>query len=340
MKQGISPFVGRWLLASLLLVVVALPACKKKKTGDRSRPERRTSESSEKAPAVAENVVAAVGDLLVTRSEFEAELRRRKPSGSLNKVQKRNAERHALKSLIHRRLVELAAAAEGIEVTEEELEARWVAAVKRMGGDAPYQAFLTRNKYTEDGHREVLGNSLLRGRLRNSFFPEVVTEEQIEAYYEGYSENPGRGHKVRVSRILLKVDEAAHESRWKEAEARLQAIEEEIFAGLPFEKAVAEYSEGPYVGRDGDMGWATEKRRPVEVFGPALTMEVGEFKGPTRVKMGVQLLTVTATRNDAAGAFEAERENIRQILEEQRDQRNDRRLYEKLRARYRVEKFL
>jgi len=320
--------------------VMALPACKKKKAGDRIRPVRRAEESSEKAPERNENIVASVGDLEVTTAEFEAELARLTPSGNLNKVQMRNAERSALKSLIHRRLVELAATDEGIELTEEELETHWLSVVKVLGGESGYQAFLTRNGFSEESHREALASNLLRARLRDEFFTEAITEEQIREHYKGFQANPGRGHKVRVSRILLKVDEAAHESLWRKAEARLQKIEEEIKAGLPFEEAVDQYSEGPYAQRRGDMGWATDRRRPEEVFGPALAMKVGEFKGPIRVKMGVQLITVTAVKNDAAGAFAAERENIRDVLEEQRDQRNDRRLYDKLRARYRVEKFL
>lgn len=339
MKHGISAFAGRLLPVTLLVLLMVLPACKKKQEADRTRPERGTTESAPRSP-VADNVVATVGDLQVTREEYEAERVRLTSVGGLNKVQKRNAERRALKELINRRLIELAAGAEGIEVTEEELDAHWAATVKALGGESGYQAFLTSNRYTEESHREALVTNLLRARLRDRFFHEVITEEQIRAYYKGYGDNPGRGHKVRVSRVLLRVDRHAHESEWLKAEEKLQAVAAEVDAGLPFEDAVEKYSEGPYAKRGGDMGWASDKRRPIETFGPALTMQVGEVKGPIRGKVGVELITVTDTKNDAAGAFEAERENVRQVLEQQRDVRNDRRLMEKLEALYRVEKFL
>jgi peptidyl-prolyl cis-trans isomerase SurA len=340
MKDGIFPFTSRLLLAALLLAVIVVPGCKKKKADDRKRPERRAANSSQEDPAADDNIVARVGDLEVTRAEYEAELARLKPPGGANKVQQRNAERQALKSLVHRRLVELAAAAEGIKVPESTIETEWLAAVTTLGGESRYEEYLTRSGHSEESHREAIRSKLQRTLLREKLYPETITEEQIRAYYDGYEDNPGRGEKVRVSRILLKVDEAAHESKWQEAEEKLSNIEGEIKAGLPFEEAVEKYSEGPYAARGGDMGWATDKRRPLAVFGPAMTMKQGEFKGPIRVKMGVQLITVTKVKNDAAGAFEAERQNIREVLEQQRDQRNDRRLYEKLRARYRVEKFL
>ena len=339
MKQAISPSVSRLPLALLLALLMALPACKKKEVADRTRPERGTKQSAPNVP-VADNVVATVGDLQITRDEYEAESARLTPSGSLNKVQQRNMERRALKELINRRLIELAAGAEGIEVTEEELEAHWAATVKALGGESAYQTFLTRNGYSEESHREALVGNLLRARLRDRFFHEVITEELVKAYYKGYGDNPGRGNKVRVARILLRVDQHAHESEWREAEAKIRAIEVELNAGLPFDEAVAKYSDGPYAKRGGDMGWASDKRLPKETFGPALAMQVGELKGPIRGKLGVELITVTDSKNDAAGAFEAERENVRQVLEQQRDVRNDRRLIEKLEALYRVEKFL
>ncbi len=340
MGHRISPFAGRVLLACLLCVVLVAPACKKKKADGRKRPARRSASSSQEKGEGKDNLAATVGDLEVTIAEYEAELSRLKPPGAANKVQQRNLERQAIKSLIHRRLVELAAKAEGIKVSERTIEKEWLADVTTLGGEARYEDYLTRSGHSEETHREAIKSKLQRARLREKLYPEEITEEQIRAYYDGYEVNPGRGEKVRVARILLKVDEAAHESKWQEAEERIVNIETEIKAGLTFEEAVEDYSEGPYAQRGGDMGWASEKRRPQEVFGPALTMKLGELKGPIRVKMGVQLITITKVKNDAAGKFEAERQNIRDVLEEQRDQRNDRRLYEKLRARYRVEKYL
>ncbi len=340
MKLGTRSLTCQALVALMAVMICTLPACKKKRPENRSRSQGQETEPKTEDGDEAAAIVAKVGDLVVSRAEYEAEARRRAPDGQMTKVQQRNAERRALTTLTNRRLVELAAAKERLEVSEEEVDAHLAAKVKAMGGDEAYLQYLADNGYSEEAYREVVHHNLLRAKLRQKFYPEVITEEQMKAYYKGFATNPGRGNKVKVARILLNVDAGAHESKWQAAEQQMEQIKAEILAGLPFVEAARKYSQGPYAKRGGDMGWATDKRRPVEVFGPALLLAVGEMNGPQRVKQGVQLITVTATKNDAAGDFAAERQNIKEVLEGQRDQRNDRRLFEKLRAQFRVEKFL
>jgi parvulin-like peptidyl-prolyl isomerase len=340
MKRGTRSLTCQALVALMAVMLCTLPGCKKKRPETRSRSQAQESEPRTEGGDEAAAIVARVGDLVVSRAEFEAEATRLAPGGQMTVVQRRNAERRALTTLTNRRLVELAAAQEHLEVSDEEVDAQIAAKVKAMGGDEAYLKYLADNGYGEEAYREVVHSNLLRAKLRQKFYPEVITEDQMKAFYKGFATNPGRGNKVKVARILLNVDAGAHESKWQEAEAQLEKVKAEIASGLPFDEAARKYSQGPYAKRGGDMGWATDKRRPTEVFGPALGLAVGEVHGPVRIKQGAQLITVTATKNDAAGDFEAERQNIKEVLEGQRDQRNDRRLYEKLRAQFRVEKFL
>jgi peptidyl-prolyl cis-trans isomerase SurA len=217
------------------------------------------------------------------------------------------------------------------------LETQWQNAIKSKGGADRFTLFLEAERFTEDEYRGLVANRLLRKKLRDKYFDEPITEQQINAHFESTKEQPGRGNKVRVSRILLRVEKTAHESKWQDAETRITEIHAELKSGLPFVEAVKKYSEGPYAKRDGDLGWATDRRRPFATFGPTLTMQVGEYHGPIRGKSGVELVTVTQRKNDAPGNIEQETPRIRQLLSEQRDRRNDKRLIQVLRSQYRIE---
>jgi parvulin-like peptidyl-prolyl isomerase len=339
MMQNIRGLPAMAIALLLAGAFVALPGCKKKEKEEARSTEAAAEPEKEKSAARDDNLVATVGDQGITRQELDRELRREDLGPNPNKVQVRNAERRALNTLVERRLVDIAALQEGIEATDEEIERRWQLEVASRGGEEGFGAYLERRRYSREEYREVVANGVLRSRLRDHYFPNVITEEQMREQYKKMVANPGRGEKVRVSRILFKV-EGDDEAAWKTAEEKAAAVLAEIRAGMAFTDAATKYSEGPYAKRGGDMGWATDRRRPEEVFGPALTMQAGEIKGPDRVKLGVQVIMVTERKNDSARPFEEERDNIRDIIEGQRNQTNDRLLIERLRSTWRVEKRL
>ena len=328
----------------VLAVVAAMmfPACRKDQPKPAKQPrtrapiEHRKQASTEQAAPPA-NAVLSVGEEYVGRAELEREMARLNRFHNATVEQMNTFRERALENLVERKLVEIAAYREDVTTTPEELEKQWQEAVRSKGGASRLTQFLEAERFTEDEYRGLVANRLLRKKLRDRYFNEPITKDQIRAHFESTKEQPGRGNKVRVSRILLRVDKTALESKWQEAESRIAEIRAEIEAGLPFAEAVGKYSEGPYAKRNGDLGWATDRRRPFTTFGPALTMQVGEYHGPIRSKTGVELITVTERKNDAPGNLEQETPRIRQILSEQRDRRNDKRLIQLLRSQYRIE---
>jgi parvulin-like peptidyl-prolyl isomerase len=241
-----------------------------------------------------------------------------------------DVERLALAALVDRELIRKGAAREGIAVSDEEIGNALAALESRPREGAA----------TGPVARDRVQVMLLQEKLAAKHFPSSVTEQEIQEYFKKYAASRSSGDKVKVSRILLKVEPEAGEQAWLEAERRMAEIDSAIRAGLPFDEAARKYSQCPYAKVGGDMGWATKERRPAELFGPALALQPGEMTAPFRVPgKGVHLLKATDRKSEKAGALEEERERIVRILREQHAQESARQLLEKLRAELEVEMY-
>jgi len=84
------------------------------------------------------------------------------------------------------------------------------------------------------------------------------------------------------------------------------------------------------------MGPATRQRGPVKTFEPAFSMEVGEIRGPFRIKKGMQLLKVIERLVEKFGSFDEEKANTRKILESRKRQKDVETLFGRLRDEFEV----
>lgn len=89
-----------------------------------------------------------------------------------------------LDSLVERELIRQAAVAEGLEVTDDELDARLVELREAAGETANFDAWLGANGYTEETFREALRQELLTSAIVERVTADVpTTSEQVRASY-------------------------------------------------------------------------------------------------------------------------------------------------------------
>jgi peptidyl-prolyl cis-trans isomerase SurA len=107
-----------------------------------------------------------------------------------------------------------------------------------------------------DDYRKQIKEKILQARLVNREVKSkiVITDEDIQAYYDAHGDEYGVHTKYELRHILIKVPAAAGTDAKKDALARINHVYDELQKGESFEKLAREYSEAPSAERDGHLG--------------------------------------------------------------------------------------
>lgn len=190
----------------------------------------------------------------------------------------------ALQSLIEQKVVEQAAAAAGIAVSEGEVEAALTRITSDLGGPDAYQAWLAANLYSDDEFREALRRERVRARMA----------EQIAAHAQA-----GETAEQVHAQALLVADEAT-----------AQALLEQIRNNADFAQLALAYSlDLSSRAAGGDLGWFPRGGLTVpEVEAAAFALQPGETSGVIRSALGyhiVQVIERDPSRPLSPGAAQA-----------------------------------
>lgn len=101
---------------------------------------------------------------------------------ALYEQMKKETGSKVLTDLIAMELCKQEAAAQGIKVTEQEIDAKIKPIKEKLKTPEKFQEYLQERNLDEKGLRERFGMLLLRDKLFDKAYP--VTEEQIKEYYE------------------------------------------------------------------------------------------------------------------------------------------------------------
>ncbi len=116
---------------------------------------------------------------------------------------------------------------------------------------------------------------------------------------------------TRLSHILIRPEEGESEESVIE---RLLAVRERLEEGEEFSALAREVSQGSSVVRGGDLGFFREEQIIPEFRAVAGELEIGEISAPIRTDYGYHLLVLTETRSPREKTFEESREEAAAIL--------------------------
>ncbi|MFF0830351.1 SurA N-terminal domain-containing protein [Brevibacillus sp. NPDC003359] len=117
----------------------------------------------------ANNPVAKIGDVTITQEQM------------YNKL-KKDAGKRVMADIITLELYKQEGAAQGVTVTDQELDARVNPIKEKMGSPERFQQYLDEKQMTEQELREGVRAVMLRDKLFEKANP--ITEEQIKEYYD------------------------------------------------------------------------------------------------------------------------------------------------------------
>jgi parvulin-like peptidyl-prolyl isomerase len=178
------------------------------------------------------------------------------------------------------------------------------------------QEFLKEGGQTEE---QLKGDIAARLMWKN-YLEQKLPDATIKVYYDT---NKLFFDKVMVkaSHILVKVKVDATPAEKQAAQARIQAIRQEIVAGkIKFEDAAQKYSDCPSKTKGGDIGFFPYKFAVVEPFAKvAFSTPKDQISDIVATDFGMHIIKVTARTDGEPSDFQKIKDAVREIYAQDMD---------------------
>ena len=287
-----------------------------------------------------ERIAAIVDEDVILQSELELAMRNvaAQYAGRENQLPPRAVlERQVLERLVLVKLQVARARAQGIRVSDQELN-QTVAAIAQQNGlslDGLRQR-LASDGLSFDEFRRSLNDEITVQRLRQSFTQRInVSEGEVDAALERASSG---GRQYRLAHILVALPDGATAEQIATGQRKIEGILNVINKGeMDFAAAAVRYSDSPNALEGGDLGWRSADEIPSAFAQQIGQLQAGQVFGPVRGPSGFQLLRLSDVRDSTdAPAVTVTEYHVRHILvriNDRQDEATARAKIDTLRAR-------
>jgi parvulin-like peptidyl-prolyl isomerase len=141
-------------------------------------------------------------------------------------------------------------------------------------------------------YRSRLTEQILMTKVVNSAIKSniVITDREIEEYYENNKERYSGEEKVKIRQILFPV--TGDDSQRAAIEGKARDIIEKINKGEEFSRLAVEFSEGPSREFGGDLGYVGRGRALKEIEDVAFTLKKDEVSKPFWSPAGLHIIKI------------------------------------------------
>lgn len=237
-------------------------------------------------------VVARVGGEVITKDELYNFM-----------VQQTGQE--ALDNLVVKKIIELEASDQNLEVSEDEIDKEVKELAEQYGGqDAMIQALAMYNIDLEQVREDVAVNI----KLEKLLSPRIkINDEEIQAYFAANQEAYAVEEQIKVSHILVDSAEEAQEIR------RMLSQGKE-FADLAKERSTDPGSKD----QGGDLGLVGRGEMVEEFEQAAFALQPGQISDPVESEYGFHIIKVHEKTAARPGTLEENQAEIRETLLQQK----------------------
>ncbi|REJ86496.1 MAG: hypothetical protein DWQ34_22550 [Planctomycetota bacterium] len=270
----------------------------------------------EAEPVPPDTVLATVNGVEITAADLEIEfLSRGVPAEARDEFRDR-----FLNDLVDRALVAAYLKKRRAPVSEQLLDRQMELVkliIERSGEGEELESVLARLGFSEQSLREYISLPL----AWNGYVRRTVTDDQLRNYFDVHRSRFD-GTEIRVSHIVMTVDDDAPEQAWQDAEQTLAAVRERIAAGeISFADAAKEASTSPSAEQGGDVGFVSYRGElPRAVLDAAFSLEEGELSEVLQTPFGVHLVTVTARKPGDLSLEDVREEVWQEVIEQEWDE--------------------
>lgn len=239
-----------------------------------------------------EEIVAKVNDEAITKEELYDVL-----------VEKYGAQ--TLESLIAERIVKLEAKAQNIEVSEDDIEEKLDIMRNYYGGEEAFNEAMAHYGYEMEKIKDDITVNI---QIKKLLEPEIsISEEEISNYFKENKSFLDQKEQVHARHILVETEDLAEE------------VKKKLESGEDFAELAKEYStdEGSKES-GGDLGYFPRGAMVAEFEERAFSLKIDEISEPVKSQFGYHIIKVEDKKEEKEATLEEHKDDIRNILLEEK----------------------
>lgn len=233
---------------------------------------------------------ARVNGVAIPKAQVDAELAKLKSehkdifAGENGKKLEAQFRKRILDNLVTNILVVQEAKAQGVAVTDEEVQKKIDEMAGRYGTKEKFEAEMAKSGTTIDVLKERIRTQLLTQRMVNKVTDKVkVSDAEARAYYKANRELYGGEQQLRVLMIRFPLGAGKH----------AKTVADQIKAGRSFTAAAKQESADPAAkATGGDLGVKPLSGLPRDIAAQARAAPVGKVVGPFPATNGYYIIKV------------------------------------------------
>jgi peptidyl-prolyl cis-trans isomerase C len=148
-----------------------------------------------------------------------------------------------------------------------------------------------------------------------------IPEKNIRDFYESSPKNYYREESVKVSHILIKVDEKTTPEEKKKARKKAEQLRKDVLGGKDFAEMAKEHSECNSASGGGGLGYINKGYMPEEFEKAAFAQEKDAVSEVVETKFGFHIIKVLEKSPAGITPYEDVRDFIKKFLQEDESKR-------------------
>lgn len=283
-----------------------------------------TSEEKKESDEKGKKIVAKINDKSIYEDQLaplvEKELRTFRKFGAREDSPDlvKRLQKKALDEVIGQEILYQESQKLDIPDIEEKIKEKMEAMKSRYQSEEHFEKSMKAKNLTKDDLRESIRRSIFvdeylkKQGIRN---PEVP-EAEIKEFYEKNKGSFKREETVRVSHILVKIDESAKPEEKEQARKKAEKIRQEIEGGKDFAEMAKEHSACNSASKGGDLGYIKRGYMPPEFEKVAFALKKGELSDIVQTKFGYHLIKVVDKKTEGIAPYDEVKDFIGKYLQE------------------------
>ncbi|WP_185805428.1 peptidylprolyl isomerase [Bacillus canaveralius] len=235
--------------------------------------------------------------------------------------------KQALDSLISNKIVALEAKKQKITVSDKEKEAELKTLMDTYGGKEAFNEQLKMSGISKASIEEEIDMYLLTRKLLKDKI--AISEEEMQTYFDENKAQFAEEEQVKARHILVEDQKTA-----EEVKAKLNAGEDFVALAKEFSTDETNAESG------GDLGYFARGDMVPEFEEAAFSLDVDAISEPVKTEHGFHLIQVLDKKAAKEASFEDHKEEIRDLLHDQKFQTEYPTWLEERKKEYKIENYL
>ncbi|MFL6237148.1 MAG: peptidylprolyl isomerase [Thermoanaerobaculia bacterium] len=252
--------------------------------------------------------------------------------------------RQVLDQLIAINLLQQDARAQGVTISDDEVQQAVAARKRNFPNEETYKKALASAGVTEKDLRDRAREQLtLQKYVATKIAPKAaVSDQAVRDFYEKHKAEMQVPERLHLRHILLKVDDKASPADREKARQKAQDILKRLQAGEDFGKLAEQYSDDPgSKTRGGDLGPVAKGQTAPQFEAAAFALKKPNDLSPVvEAPYGFQIVQLVQRQEPTVLAFNQVKDRIAALLKQQEVQKMFQNRATALRAKSKVEIFI